>query len=161
MDIVYAISAVILLVLGLLGCVVPVLPGPALSYSALLILLPSSFPPSVETCVVFGVGCAVVLLLDTVVPAIGAKKFKCSKWGVIGSVVGTVVGMFFGLLGLLLGPFLGAVAGELMSGKKFSESMKGGFGAFVGFVFGVVLKAVYCAVCAGWCVFAFYDAMSK
>lgn len=161
MEIVYAVAAVILLVLGLLGCVIPVIPGPALSFAAMLVLLPSRFAPSMTACVVSGAACVVVLLLDYVVPAMGAKKFNCSKWGITGSIVGTVVGMFFGLAGLLLGPFLGAVAGELMSGRKLSDSLKGGFGAFVGFVFGVLLKAVYCAGCAGWCAYAFYDVLSK
>lgn len=161
MDYLYAISAVVLLFLGLLGCVLPVIPGPAFSYAAMLLLLPSRFAPSMTVCILFGVGCAVVLLLDCVVPVLGAKKFKCSKRGVTGSIIGTVVGMFFGLWGLLLGPFLGAVAGELMSGRDFSSSMRGGFGAFIGFVFGVLLKAVYCAVCAGWCAYAFYDVLSR
>lgn len=160
MDIVYLILAIagsgLLLVLGLLGCVIPVIPGPALSYAAMLILLPTRFSPSVGECVVYGVACAVVLLLDYVVPAIGAKRFNCSRWGVAGCMIGTVVGMFFGFPGLVLGPFLGAMAGEIIAGKNISSSLKGGFGAFIGFVFGVLIKVIYCAVCAGWCLLAFF-----
>ena len=160
-DILYSTGAALLLILGLLGCVVPVIPGPALSYAALLLLLPSRFAPSVGACVWFGVGCAVVLLLDTIVPAIGAKKFKCSRWGVAGCMIGTVVGMFFGFLGLVLGPFIGAVAGEIIAGRNFSESMRGGFGAFLGFLSGVLLKVAYCAVCTGWCIYAFCEVLFK
>lgn len=160
-DILYATGAVLLLLLGLLGCVVPVIPGPALSYAALLLLLPSRFAPSAGVCVWFGIGCAVALILDTVVPVLGAKKSKCSRWGVTGCVAGTVIGMFFGFLGVLLGPFLGAVAGEIIAGKNLFESMRGGFGAFLGFLSGVLLKMVYCAVCAGWCICAFCEVLFK
>ncbi|MBE6396623.1 MAG: DUF456 domain-containing protein [Lentisphaerae bacterium] len=160
MDAVCLVLAVtgssLLLVLGLLGCVAPVIPGPALSYAAMLLLLPTRFAPSVGECVAYGVACAVVLFLDSVIPAMGAKKFNCSRWGVAGCMIGTVVGMFFGFTGLIFGPFLGAMAGELVAGKNFLSSLKGGFGAFLGFVFGVLVKVVYCAVCAVWCLFAFF-----
>jgi uncharacterized protein YqgC (DUF456 family) len=138
--------------LGMLGCILPVIPGPALSYAAMLLLLPTRFAPSLSECVVYGIACAVVLFLDCIVPAMGAKKFNCSRWGVAGCMIGTVVGMFFGFLGLILGPFLGAMLGEIVSGKKFAASLKGGFGAFIGFVAGVIIKVVYCVVCAGWCL---------
>lgn len=160
MDILLTICVVagasLLLFLGVLGCVIPVIPGPALSYAAMLLLLPTRFAPSVGECVIFGAACAVVLVLDYVVPAMGAKKFNCSRWGIAGSMVGTIVGMFFGLPGLVLGPFLGAVVGEIVAGKDFASSMRGGLGAFLGFVFGVLLKVVYCVICAGWCIMAFF-----
>ena len=152
MDIVYACVAVVLIAVSFVGCAVPVLPGPALAFCGLLALLPSRFAPTTQTCVVFGVACAMVLLLDYVVPAFGAKKFNCSRWGVFGCFAGTIVGIFFAPLGLLLGPFVGAVIGEVIAGKKFAASMKGGFGALLGFLFGITLKFAYCAACAGWCV---------
>ncbi len=161
MDFIYATGSALLLLLGLAGCVIPVLPGPVFSCAAILLLLPSNFAPSSGACIFFGAGCVVVLILDYVVPALGAKRFDCSRWGVIGSIVGTVVGMFFGPWGVLAGPFLGAVAGELLSGRGLFVSLRGGFGAFMGFVFGVMLKVIYSAACAGWCIYAVYDALSK
>lgn len=159
MEVVYTIGAAagasLLLLLGLAGCVIPVIPGPVLSYAAMLLLLPTRFSPSIGECAVFGAACAVVLVLDYVVPAMGAKKFNCSRWGVVGCMIGTVVGMFFGAPGLVLGPFLGAFLGEIEAGKGFTSSMWGGLGAFLGFVFGVLLKVVYCVICAGWCIMAF------
>jgi uncharacterized protein YqgC (DUF456 family) len=160
-DVLYALGVIILSVLGFLGCVVPVIPGPVMSYAAMLILLPSRFAPSTDTCIWMGIGCVTVLLLDTIVPVIGAKKFNCSRWGVSGCVIGTIIGMFFGLLGLILGPFTGAVIGELIAGKNFFASIRGGFGAFLGFLSGVLLKVVYCAICAIWCGYAFYDVLFK
>ena len=160
MDAVIATMAVLvslsLLLLGLLGCVVPVIPGPALAYAAVLVLLPTRFGPTAFECVAFGAACALAFVLDYAVPAIGAKKFDCSRWGIAGCMVGTVVGMFYGLPGLVLGPFLGAFLGEIAAGKGIASSMRGGFGAFIGFVFGVLLKIAYCAACAGWCIAAFF-----
>ena len=89
-------------------------------------------------------------------PAFGAKKFNCSKWGVFGCIVGTLIGIFFAPWGILVGPFTGAVVGELIAGKKFSSSLKGGFGALLGFIFGVALKLVYCACCVGWFVVSLF-----
>lgn len=154
MDWVWAIVACVLLTLSFVGCVVPVLPGPLLAFGGLLALLPSSFAPTTQTCIWFGVACAVVLVLDYVVPALGAKKFDCSKWGVFGCIVGTLIGIFFAPWGILLGPFVGAVIGERIAGKKLSSSLKGGFGAFLGFIFGVAFKLAYCACCVGWYVLA-------
>ena len=156
MDIVFAVLASVLIVVALVGCVVPVVPGPILAFCGLLLLWPSRFALETQTYVAFGVACAVVLALDYIVPALGAKKFHCSRWGVFGCIVGTITGLFFLPLGLLLGPFLGAVIGEIaFAGKDFAASMRSGFGALLGFLFGVVLKLTYCAVCAGWCVKVF------
>ena len=124
MDWVWAIIACVLFALSFVGCVVPVVPGPALAYGGLLVLMPSSFAPTTQTYIWFGVAC----------------------------VVGTLVGIFFVPWGILVGPFAGAVVGELIAGKKFASSLKGGFGALLGFIFGVALKLAYCACCAGWCV---------
>ena len=63
------------LVLGLMGCVIPVLPGPLLSYAAMLLLLPTRYAPSQGECIAYGVTCVIVLFLDYIVPAIGAKSF--------------------------------------------------------------------------------------
>ena len=152
MDWVWAIVACVLLVLSFVGCVIPVVPGPLLAFGGLLVLMPSSFAPSTPTYIWFGIACAGVHVLDYVVPAFGAKKFNCSKWGVFGCIAGILIGLFFAPWGVLVGPFVGAVIGELIAGKKFSSSLKGGFGAFLGFIFGVALKLAYCACCTGWFV---------
>ena len=138
------------LLAGYVGCVVPVVPGILCSYCALLALLPTSHAPS-ATKLVAGAAIAVVaVVLDCFVPALGAKKFKCSGWGVFGCMVGTVVGVFFAPLGIVVGPFAGAVAGELVAGKAAHEAIRGGFGALLGFLFGVVLKLSVCALFTWW-----------
>ena len=136
--------AIVLMVIGLVGCVVPVIPGPALAYCGLLCMIPTSHAPSMYAVAVFGAAAVVVTVLDYVVPAIGAKRFNCSRFGIWGCVLGTVVGMFFLPLGILLGPFLGAVAGELLARKPAGEALRGGFGAFLGFLSGVLIKLAFC-----------------
>ena len=145
------VGAVCLLV-GFVGCVVPVLPGVACAYAALWTLYPTPYALTNERLLVGGIVAVVAIVLDYVVPALGAKKFNCSKWGVFGCMVGTIVGIFFAPLGIILGPFLGAVAGELVAGKQASAALRGGFGALLGFVAGVLLKFVACALFTWWFV---------
>lgn len=144
MSITLAIVGGVLVVCGVVACVVPVLPGPIVSFCGLLCLIPTSHTPSVATLIAFGVVTVIATALDYIVPALGAKKFQCSKWGTWGCVVGTIVGVFFFPIGLLLGPFLGAFLGELIAGRKPLQAAKGGFGAFLGFLSGVFIKLVAC-----------------
>ena len=140
----------ILLLVGFIGFVVPVLPGVACAYAALWTLYPTAYALPTERLLVGGLVAAVVIILDYFVPALGAKKFNCSKWGIFGCMVGTIVGIFFAPLGIILGPFLGAVAGEIVAGKNASAALRGGFGALLGFIAGVLLKFVACALFTWW-----------
>jgi len=154
MEVVWLSVGWVLVAVGIVGCVLPVVPGPILSYCGILCLLGTSHSPTVAALVAFGVLTVVASVLDYVVPAFGAKKFNCSKLGIVGCAVGTVVGLAFLPFGLLLGPFLGAVIGELIAGKSVGKSVWGGVGAFIGFLAGTFLKLVAC------CIMAIYYAMS-
>ena len=145
MTIALSILAGILLLIGFIGCVVPVLPGPIIGYCGLLALIPTEKCPSTPVLVTMGLVVAAVTIADYVVPAIGAKKFNCSRWGTVGCFVGTIVGLFFVPIGILLGPFLGAFLGELIAMKPIGAALKGGVGAFLGFLSGVFLKILACA----------------
>lgn len=151
-DIILAILGGVLLFVAFVGCVVPCVPGPLLGWCALLLLAFSHFALPMAWLVAAGIAVAVVTILDYVVPAYGAKKFSCSRWGVIGCMVGTIAGMFFMPIGLIAGPFAGAAIGELLAGRNLKAALKGGFGAFLGFLSGVFLKI--CAVCAFTGLFA-------
>ena len=144
MEMVWTILAGLLLAIGFVGCVVPVIPGPALAYCGLLALVPTAKCPSTPTLVLMGAVVAAVTIADYVVPALGAKRFNCSRWGTAGCFIGTVVGLFFVPFGILFGPFLGAFCGELIACKPIGAALKGGFGAFLGFLSGVVLKLLAC-----------------
>ena len=144
MAIALSILAGLLLLIGFVGCVVPVLPGPIIGYCGLLVLIPTEKCPSTLLLVTMGLVVAAVTIADYVVPAIGAKKFDCSRWGTVGCFVGTIVGLFFVPVGILVGPFLGAFLGELIAMKPIGAALKGGLGAFLGFLSGVFLKILAC-----------------
>lgn len=139
---------VALLMLGFVGCVVPVLPGPILGYCALLALMPTSHCPSTTMLVVMGLAVVVVTVADYVVPLLGAKTFQCTRWGTVGCFVGTIAGMAFFPVGLVLGPFLGAFLGELIAGRSSAAAARGGVGALLGFLAGVFMKIVVCLALA-------------
>lgn len=140
MDYVWISCGVVCLLFGFFGCLMPILPGPVLAYAALLLLLPTSHPVGTWALAAGAVAVVVSMALDYLVPAAGARKFGGSAWGVWGCVLGVLVGMFFLPFGLVLGPFLGAFIGELVGGKKARSALKAGFGAFLGFLTGVLLK---------------------
>lgn len=140
----YALSAICMLV-GLAGCILPMLPGPPLAWLGMLLLhFTDRVDFSVTELVVSALVVIATLVLDYFTPMIGAKKFGGGKYGNHGCVIGTIVGMFFLPLGLILGPFLGAVIGELIAGKPFRAALKAGFGSFVGFLFGTLIKLAVC-----------------
>jgi uncharacterized protein YqgC (DUF456 family) len=146
MEIVIIVSSILCLIAGFIGCVAPVLPGPAFALLALVLFKFSVYGVQgswVWVCI-FGVLVIISSVLDYVVPALGAKKFGGTSAGIWGAVIGTFVGIFFFPLGIILGPFLGALAGELISGKSAGNSLKAAFGTFIGFVLGTGLKIVLC-----------------
>ena len=133
------------MLVGLAGCILPMLPGPPLAWLGMLLLhFTDRVDFSVTELVVSALVVIATLVLDYFTPMIGAKKFGGGKYSNRGCVIGTIVGMFFLPLGLILGPFLGAVIGELIAGKPFRAALKAGFGSFVGFLFGTLIKLVVC-----------------
>ena len=145
MEIVLIVLGILLLLTGLVGCVLPVLPGPPISFVGLILLWwardwqAESFGwPAI---LVFGLLTVVVTVLDFVVPAWGAKRYGASKSGVWLSILGMLVGMvFFPPFGMLVGAFAGALAGELLVGKREGEAAKAAWGVFVGTMLGIGLK---------------------
>jgi uncharacterized protein YqgC (DUF456 family) len=133
----------ILMILGLAGCVLPFLPGPPLSFIGLFLLaLTKHFsPPLTPTLVIIMAGLTVlVIVMDYIIPLLGAKRYGASKWGVWGSVIGMVVGIFWSPFGMLIGAFIGAFVAELLAGKKHWEALRAGWGVVMGTLFATVLK---------------------
>ena len=147
------ILAVCLAAVGIVGCFIPVVPGPLLSYCGVLCLLATGAPPSMTTLVAFGAATIVVSILDYVIPMVGAKRFNCSKFGTWGAAIGTIVGLFFFPLGLVLGPFLGAFIVELLVKKSVPAAALGGLGALLGFLAGVFIKMLLCAGMLAYVIF--------
>lgn len=142
MDLVLIGFGIIFMITGIIGCVLPFLPGPPLNYIGLLLLhFTERYQFSTEFLVFWAIITAIVYGLDLVIPVWGTKKFGGSKYGIWGSVIGLLAGFFFfPPLGIIIGPFAGAVIGEFFAGKDSGAALKSGFGSFVGFIAGTVLK---------------------
>lgn len=132
------------LIVGIIGCVLPVIPGQVLSWASLLFLQFTSDPPFTARFMVnWALITAMVSLLDYYVPIWGTKKLGGSKKGIWGAIVGLVLGIFyFPPLGIIAGPFLGAYVGELVAGKDSRTAFRSALGSFLGFVAGTVMKLV-------------------
>jgi uncharacterized protein YqgC (DUF456 family) len=142
MDVVLIIIGIILILIGFIGCIIPGIPGPPIAYIGILIqVFKTENPFSARFLIIWALITIFVSILDYLVPAVGTKKFGGSKRGIWGSVIGLFVGIFFfPPIGLIIGPFLGAFLGELTGGKETDAALKAGFGSFMGFLTGVVLK---------------------
>jgi len=145
--------AVVCVLLGLAGCILPALPGPPLSWVGLFIVWaargfePESFGATAAL-VLLGVT-VVVTVLDFFAPMIGAKRYGASRWGVWGSVVGLLVGMiWFPPFGMIAGTFVGALLGETAHGRTTRQSLRAAWGVFVGTMLGIVVKLVVSGVIA-------------
>ncbi|MDX9771772.1 MAG: DUF456 domain-containing protein [Tenuifilaceae bacterium] len=142
MDYILIIVAAILIVLGLLGCILPVIPGPPLSFGGLLILHFTRWGAiNSDLLLWLGIAAAVATALDYVFPIWATKRFGGSKRGVWGSTIGLVVGLFlFPPFGIIIGPFVGAFIGEVTANQNQRSALKSAFGSFVGFLLGTGLK---------------------
>jgi hypothetical protein len=128
---------------GLAGCFLPVIPGPPLSFLALIILsYAKNWEPFGSTFLIIMAGLTIaVTVLEYAVPAAGAKKHGASKAGVWGSIIGMFMGLvFFPPWGMLLGALGGALVGELSVGKKGKHLVRTVWGVFVGTMVGIGLK---------------------
>lgn len=144
MDIILITLGIILIITGILGCVLPFLPGPPMSYMGILLLhFTNGFQFTNRFLLIWAVITIVVVALDYIIPVWGTKKFGGSKQGVWGSVIGLIAGLFFfPPFGIIIGPFAGAVIGELTAGKNSKAALKSGFGSFIGFLTGTILKLI-------------------
>ena len=141
MTILLAILGLICILIGLIGCVVPVVPGPPLSYVGVLLLhFTKECEFSTATLLVLLALTIIVTLLDYLIPMWGSKYLGASKWGTRGSFIGTIVGLFCLPWGLIIGPFLGAFLGEVMQKNSTKQAVKSGLGSVVGLLFGTVFK---------------------
>jgi uncharacterized protein YqgC (DUF456 family) len=139
------ISAIVCGIVGILGAVVPILPGTLLSFAGMVCayLLPTS-QLSGNQLWLWGIISAVVVILDYILPAYFSKLMGGSKAGITGATIGVFVGMIFmGPIGIILGPFLGAVIGELVNQKQpLDKAVAVGFGSLLSFIAGTGIKLI-------------------
>lgn len=152
MDIVIIITAIILLLAGLIGCILPVVPGPPISFFGLLVAhFSDKIQFTFEGLLIYGSIAVLVTVLDFFVPVWGTKKFGGTRAGLWGSTLGLIAGFFIlpwlgivlgplGLFGIIFGPFVGAFIGEMIAGKKQNDSFRAALGSFIGFLTGTFMK---------------------
>jgi len=141
------------MVVGLLGVVLPLLPGIPLSWLGLFIYaLGTGFERiSITTVVVFFILTVLTLVLDFAAPMLGARKYRASKFGSFGAFLGFMVGIFvLGFWGIILGPFIGAFLGELIARRKPKQALGSALGAILGFVAGALFKIIVILIMAGF-----------
>ena len=149
MNVVLIIIGLILAIAGMAGCILPVLPGPILSFCALILISwAKNWQIFSQTfLIVMGAVTALLILLDYVAPALGAKKYGASRRGLWGSAIGMIIGIFFiPPWGMIVGAFIGALVGELASGKSGRKALRAGWGILIGNVLVVGLKLAFTAV---------------
>lgn len=147
MEIFIITVVLILAVVGVLGAVIPMLPGPPLSFLALLLLWCfTDMDVSTTSLWVTGIMMVVVTVLDYVAPIWLTNVGGGSKYGTNGATVGMVLGLFFMPWGLVIGPFLGAFVGELIAHATTGKAMKVAMMSFVAFVVTTGVKLIYSVV---------------
>ncbi len=153
MNTVLIILAFICLIVGILGAIIPGLPGPPISWVGLLLASLTPFVScSTALLVVTAVLALIITVLDYLVPSPSTKRQGGSKYGIWGCNIGlviSIIGLPFGpqgLLGVIFWPFVGALVGEYIKSREMGPALKSAWGAFLGFVTGTLLKLVYCVV---------------
>lgn len=140
-DYLLLIFGIILIILGIIGCLVPVLPGPPFSFLGILLLNFSRFADfTTAALITLGAIAVAVTILDYIVPVWGAKKFGGSKYGTRGATVGLIVGLFLGPLGIIFGAVIGAFAGEMIFKDDIKYAIRASMGSLLGFLTGIGLK---------------------
>lgn len=136
---------IIIMIIGILGSFLPILPGASLIFGA---ALGYGFYEGFKqvtplSLIILFILMIFTLLIDYLAGVVGAKKYGASRWGTWGSFIGGIVGVvFFNILGLIIGPFIGAAAGELFSGRKPAEALRIGLGTILGMAGGAIIKLV-------------------
>ena len=136
------VLAVLIVISGMIGTVVPALPGVPLIFAGLVLAAWSTDFATVGwgTLGVLAVLTVIAVLIDYLAAAFGAKKLGASPRAFWGATIGAIAGMFFGLPGIILGPFVGAVAAELAGGHGARQAGRSGYGVWVGLVLGTAFK---------------------
>jgi uncharacterized protein YqgC (DUF456 family) len=141
-EVLWWVLALLLVVVGIAGSVLPALPGVTLVFLGLLLAawIGDFQQVGALPLVVLGLLTLLSFVIDLAATALGAKRVGATKLAVVGAALGTVAGLFLGLPGLILGPFVGAVAGELMSHGQVQQATRAGIATWIGLLFGTLAK---------------------
>ena len=163
MDSLLLIIGFTCMIVGVFGSLLPVLPGPGISWIGLLLLYFTN--AVVANYWILGITLlvtVVVLVLDYIIPAKGTKKFGGSSYGIWGTNIGLIVGFIAPIpLGFIIGPFVGAFIGELIYSKDHNRAFKAATGSFIGFLASSFMKFVLCMMYLGLYVWIVWQNKSE
>ncbi len=153
MDAVWWFIAIIGMAIGLIGTVLPIVPGTTIIFATALI---HRLVVGAEKSLGWpGIAVLALLLLasyalESAAGFVGARRFGATKWGIFGAMVGAIVGIFLGFIGLLIAPVVGAIAGELIGGKRMVAAGRAGWGTLLGNLAGMIAKLVIGLAMVSW-----------
>ncbi|RXR07023.1 DUF456 domain-containing protein [Pseudoxanthomonas composti] len=158
LEVVGYIFAAVLMVVGIAGIILPVLPGLPVTFLGMLLAawLDGFARVGWVSLVVLGVMTALSVVVDILSSVMGARRVGASRKALVGAALGTVAGLFFGPIGIVAGPFLGALLGELWHGKKLNLAARVGLATWIGMVVGMVLKLGLGFAMLGWFLLAWF-----
>jgi uncharacterized protein YqgC (DUF456 family) len=140
----------LLMLVGLVGTVVPLIPGSVLILCGAVLNHFTLHTIGWNTLIALTILMLVAQALDIISGSLGAKWFGATRWGAIGALLGGVVGLFFGLPGIFIGPLLGALFGELLGGKGILPAGRSTWGTFLGTTAGIVGKLGVGLIMIAW-----------
>jgi uncharacterized protein YqgC (DUF456 family) len=145
MEWIWIILGIILVLVGIAGSLLPLLPGPPIAYVGILLQqLRDPDPFSSRFLWIWAAIVVASLILDYVIPAWGTRKFGGTRYGVWGCTLGFLLAFWMGPWGVVIGPFIGAFIGEMIGGQNSKKSLRAAWGSFVGFLLGSLLKIIIC-----------------
>ncbi|MFV9549900.1 DUF456 domain-containing protein [Algibacter sp. PT7-4] len=159
MDIILIIIAAFIMLLGIIGSFLPILPGPLTSWVGLLLLYFTEAITLDKSFLIITLVIAIFIwLLDYIIPAIGTKRFGGSKYGMIGTTIGLIIGLIAPIPGgIIIGPFIGALIGELINKNDTKTATKAAFGSFIGFLTSTFIKFVIAIIYLGLFIGILWD----
>jgi uncharacterized protein len=149
MELFWWLVTLVLFAVGLIGSVLPAVPGATIILAAAVIhriMLGPEKSLGWGAIAVLGLLTLATYGLDILAGYFGAKYFGATKWGTFGAIIGAIVGLFFGIVGLFIGPVIGAIAGEFFAGKRMIDAGRAGWGSLLGNLGGMIGKLVIALV---------------
>lgn len=158
MGVLLWVLAVILVLVGIAGTILPALPGAPLVGIGLVLAAWADRFEKVGwfPLVVIGILTVLTLVVDFLATMMGAKRVGASGLALFGAALGTVAGLFFGLPGVILGPFVGAVVGEYLARRNHEQAVKVGVGTWIGLLLGTAGKLALIFMMIGVFAFAYF-----
>ena len=150
MEFFWWLVTIVLLLVGLAGTLIPLIPGSALILCGAVINYLTLHSVGWPTLVALTLLMLVSQALDILSGSAGAKWFGATRWGAIGGILGAVVGLFFGLPGILVGPLAGVLAGELLGGTGLLPAGRSTLGTLIGTTAGMIAKFAIGILMIAW-----------